>query len=280
MRALRIIITTLLLLVPAVSAGAGVIVETAPDPGVFSAVEAAARRWENALTARSSCLGTVTVAFEDLPSRRGEYRTREARVVIDVEVPAAEAPLVAGHELAHHAFVACGGYADPALAAAFYAAQGLPPDREWFDYSAGWSQTPAELFAEAMAVTLEGTTAHGTTITPAAVDVVARWMTGRPLSTPAPTTTTSTTTTTTLAPPPAASTTSPATATTPSVTGTPAPISAGPSAGAASIEPTPVDESVLGSSETGTANQPASVRLVRHLWRGDDEGRPSPPRID
>lgn len=200
MRAIGMSILATLLLFPALPAGATVSVQSdAPSAAVADAVGSAASRWERALSARAGCVGSVSITFEDLNARRGEYRTREAKVVIDIAVSASEAPRVAIHELAHHAFVACGGYADASLTSAFYAAQGLPENRGWFDYSAGWAATPAELFAEAMTAVIDGGTAHGVSVTSAAREVVSRWMKAQTLSVPATTTTTVAPTTTTVA---------------------------------------------------------------------------------
>lgn len=148
---------------------------------VVQTVDAAAARWWQSLSGRSGCVSAVSVVFEDLPARKGEYRTRAAAVVIDTGVPVSELARVAVHELAHHAFVSCGAYGDRDLKSAFYAAVGIPSDREWFDYTAGWSATPAELFAEAVTVVVEGASAHGLALNQAGVDVVRSWMQGSPI---------------------------------------------------------------------------------------------------
>ena len=104
MRAIGMSILAMMLLMPALPARADVIVDAdAAPPGVADAVSAAAATWEAALRGRSGCLRSVTISFEDLDARRGEYRTREARVVIDVAVSVSDAPRVVTHELAHHA---------------------------------------------------------------------------------------------------------------------------------------------------------------------------------
>jgi hypothetical protein len=259
-------ILAMLLLMPALPAQADFIVDAdAAPPGVADAVGVAAARWEASLAGRSGCLRPVTISFEDLDARRGEYRTREARVVVDIAVSVSDAPRVVTHELAHHAFIACGGYVDETLTAAFYSAQGLPLEREWFDYSAGWDANPAELFAEAMTAVIDGATAHGVAVTNAAKSVVQAWMEGRPLdSMPIPeattttstsTSTTTTTTTTTIAAPTSTTTTT----TTVAIEDTPDATVIGPPA--AGTNSTPVRE----ESRPAVSAQPAWSRLAAYI---------------
>ncbi len=89
------------------------------------------------------------------------------------------------HELSHHTFLACGAFADSDFGAAFYASQGLPEDRDWFDYTAGWVGSPAEHFAEAMAITISGSVEGGIAIGSETTAVVSRWLAGAPSTTPA-----------------------------------------------------------------------------------------------
>jgi hypothetical protein len=107
-------------------------------------------------------------------------------VVIDPYDKVAGMDAIVAHELSHHTFLACGAFADAEFTAAFYAAQGLPAGRDWFDYSAGWSGTPAEHFAEVMAVTVSGAGEGGIPISDEAVSLMARWLAGAPLTAPAP----------------------------------------------------------------------------------------------
>jgi len=125
------------------------------------------------------------MVLEPLPDRRGEYRTDTDQVVIDPDDGIDGMAGVVTHELAHHLFLACGAFADADFTAAFYAAQGLPRDRHWFDYSAGWSETPAEHFAEAVAVVIASSGEGGIAVTPEAVDIVTRWLAGAPIALPA-----------------------------------------------------------------------------------------------
>ncbi len=137
--------------------------------------------WEANLGARRACSAGVTVVFEDLSSRRGEYRPGSRTVAIDVGRPLSVLPATVGHELAHHTFLACGAFADASLTEAFYAAQGLPLSRGWFDYGDGWAATPAEHFAETMAVVTTGRSEGGIRVTAAARAVVAAWLAGAAL---------------------------------------------------------------------------------------------------
>lgn len=268
MRAIGMSILAMMMLLPALPADADFIVDAdAAPPGVADAVSAAASRWEAALSGRSGCLRSVTISFEDLDSRRGEYRTREARVVIDVAVPVSDAPRVVTHELAHHAFVACGGYVDESLASAFYAAQGLPADRGWFDYSAGWEQNPAELFAEAMTAVIDGGTAHGVVVTSAAKTVVMAWMAAQPLDSLAvPETTTTSTTTTTTIPPTTTTSTTTTTTIPPTTTTTVAPATTTTVVTSDGPPSHPISQSSTQSESSPSSRvDPASVRLAAYL---------------
>ncbi len=139
--------------------------------------------WEANLGARRTCSAGVVVVFEDLPDRRGEYRPGSRTVVVDVGRPLDALPATVSHELAHHTFLACGAFADPDLTERFYAAQGLPASRGWFDYGAGWAATPAEQFAETLALATTGRAEGGIRITDTARRVVAAWLAGSPLPT-------------------------------------------------------------------------------------------------
>jgi len=119
-------------------------------------VAQAYEQWNSNLGVRKTCSSGVSVIFEELSGRRGEYRTATGEVVIDPTDSADGMAAIVAHELSHHTFLACGVFADREFTEAFYAAQGLPFGRDWFDYSAGWTQTPAEHFAEAMATVIVG----------------------------------------------------------------------------------------------------------------------------
>lgn len=162
--------------------GSGVTAASVTAATVSTAVEAvvdqAHEQWFAGLGVRQSCSSGVSIVFEALPSRRGEYRTATEQVVIDPGDSLDGMDGVVIHELSHHTFLACGAFADADLTQAFYAAQGLPSGRDWFDYSLGWTQTPAEHFAEVMAVTLSGGGEGGITISSAAVEVISKWLAG------------------------------------------------------------------------------------------------------
>ncbi len=144
-------------------------------------VSDAAAIWEANLGVRRACSTGVTIVFEELPGRRGEYRPSSHTVALDPGRPLSGLPATVAHELSHHTFLACGAFADRQFTAAFYTAQGLPTSRGWFDYGAGWSATPAEHFAEAMAAVTTGRSEGGIRITSAARSVVAAWLAGTPL---------------------------------------------------------------------------------------------------
>ena len=148
-----------------------------------SVVDTAFAEWQDGLGVRRECSSGVTFVFEELSGRRGEYRTGSAVVVIDPSDDVDGMGSIVVHELSHHTFLSCGVFADVEFAAAFYAAQGIPADRDWFDYSAGWGATPAEHFAEAMAVTISGRGEGGIAVGAETQALVARWLSGAP---PAP----------------------------------------------------------------------------------------------
>lgn len=145
-------------------------------------VTQAYEQWSRGLGARQACSSGVTVVYEELSGRRGEYRTGEGRVVIDPTDSAEGLDAIVAHELSHHTFLACGAFADGDFTAAFYAAQGISAERDWFDYSAGWSATPAEHFAEGMAQLLVGSGEGGITIAAATQDLLVQWLAGAPIA--------------------------------------------------------------------------------------------------
>mgnify|MGYP001817955659 CR=1 FL=1 len=156
-------------------------------PEIQSVVDAAYADWQGSLGARQECSSGVSLVYDELPGRRGEYRTDSAQVVIDPTDSVAGMAAIVVHELSHHTFLACGVFADTDLSAAFYAAQGIPADRGWFDYSRGWSETPAEHFAEALAVTIGSSGEGDVVVGEETVTLLARWLAGAPVSEPAPT---------------------------------------------------------------------------------------------
>ncbi len=193
-------VVAMLLITAAIPAGATVTVDsTNGTPGAVASAEKGARLWQSALSARGGCLGNAAITFGQLSGRKGEYDTKTAIVTIDQDVADSKVAGVVIHELAHHAHLRCGAYADDAFTTAFYQAQGLPQSRGWFDYSAGWAATPAEIFAEAVAAVVIGKKPHAISVTGDALRVVEAWMKNRPLPdlTPAPASTSTTTTTTT-----------------------------------------------------------------------------------
>jgi hypothetical protein len=172
-----------MLIGPVLGSG-GAYADTAVSTETLTAVGQAYDEWDGHLGARQQCSSGATIVFEELSGRRGEYRTGSGEVVIDSTGSAHGLDSIVVHELSHHTFVACGAAADADLTAAFYAAQGLPTGRDWFDYSAGWSQAPAEHFAEALATIVVGSGEGGIPINSETVGVVSRWLAGAPATTP------------------------------------------------------------------------------------------------
>jgi hypothetical protein len=180
---IRVAATTLLILgsigvLPGVAAASPVTAE--------SVIAEAYQQWWNALGARQECASGVSITLGALPARQGEYQVSSRQVVID---PSGDLDTLAGtaiHELSHHAFIACGAFADQDLTGAFFAAQQLPPDRDWFDYSAGWEKAPVEHFAEAMTAAITGDGNNSIAVTPEAVSLVTRWLAAAPIATSPP----------------------------------------------------------------------------------------------
>lgn len=146
-----------------------------------TAVTQAYDQWSRSLGARQACSAGVTVVYEELSGRRGEYRTGDGQVVIDPTDSATGLNAIVAHELSHHTFLACGAFADAEFTDAFYASQGLPAQRDWFDYSAGWSAAPAEHFAEAMAAVIVGAGEGGIAVAASTKDLISRWLAGAPI---------------------------------------------------------------------------------------------------
>jgi hypothetical protein len=152
---------------------------------VTNIVAAAYDEWFGALGIRQACSSSVTIAYEEIDGRRGEYRTKTGQVIIDPTDSTDGLAAIVVHELSHHTFLACGAFADEDFTTAFYASQDLPENRDWFDYATGWSATPAEHFAEAMAVTIHGSGEGGIPVTEETTALVSRWLAGAPTTPPA-----------------------------------------------------------------------------------------------
>lgn len=146
-----------------------------------STVDGAIGVFEASFSARASCIGSAAVIFESLSGRKGEYRTAEGVVAVNPDREVGTMAATVYHELAHHVMLTCRAHRDSDFTAAFYAAQDIPADRGWFDGSAGWSGIPAEQFAEAAVVVVQGTVGGGIAISSEAVDVVRRWLNNQPM---------------------------------------------------------------------------------------------------
>jgi len=146
-----------------------------------SVIAEAYQQWWDALGPRQGCASGVTITLGALPSRRGEYRVATQQVVINPAGDLDTLPEIVVHELSHHTFIACGAFADENLTQAFLSAQQLPLDRDWFDYSAGWEQAPAEHFAEVMSVSIVGANTTTIKVTTEAVGVIRLWLAAAPI---------------------------------------------------------------------------------------------------
>jgi len=166
-------------------AGSTAALADTPSADVEAIVTSAYDQWYDSLGTRQDCSSSVSIIFEKVDGRRGEYRTRTGEVVIDPTDSTDGMAAIVIHELSHHTFLACGAFADQEFTSAFYASQGLPEGRDWFDYAAGWSATPAEHFAEAMAITISGSGEGGIPVGSETSALISRWLAGAPAAPPA-----------------------------------------------------------------------------------------------
>ena len=149
------------------------------SPDAVATVESAIRTFESTFSARAGCIGSASVIFEVLSGRKGEYRTAEAVVAVNPDREVSSMAATIYHELGHHLMLTCRAYRDSDFTEAFFAAQGIPSDRGWFDAGAGWSGIPAEHFAEAAVKIVQGSTDGRIPVSAEAVDVVRRWLNGQ-----------------------------------------------------------------------------------------------------
>lgn len=162
----------LFMAVTAPDAGAAVVSEANAPSGAMTVVVPAVDSFESYFWKFAACLGEPTIVFEDLPGRKGEYRVGLSTVALNPNRSVAEMPQVVVHELGHHLMVVCGIDQDRSFQEAFYASQGIPLGRGWYDYSNGWSATPAEQFSEAVSLIVLGTNTDRIGLSKAAVDLV------------------------------------------------------------------------------------------------------------
>jgi hypothetical protein len=168
--AVIILLTALTGAVPALAADVS---EAGAPEGAIAVVVPAVEAFEEVFAAFDACLGQPTILFENLPGRKGEYRVGLSTVALNPNRPVDGMAQVVVHELAHHLMIACGLDRDPAFRESFYLSQGLSLDRGWYDYSEGWSATPAEQFAEVATRYVLGMSGDRIRVESAALAVVA-----------------------------------------------------------------------------------------------------------
>jgi len=142
--------------------------------GAIDAIRPVAAAFEATLMPQNDCLTEASVTFEDLSGRLGEYRGNGS-IVINPNRPVDSMPATLAHELGHHFMLACSIQTDSGFKERFYAAQSLSLSRGWFDFSQGWSATPAEQFAEAVALYTTGYSDGRIGISAAALDLIAEF---------------------------------------------------------------------------------------------------------
>ncbi|MDH5420263.1 MAG: hypothetical protein OEY55_00505 [Acidimicrobiia bacterium] len=129
-------------------AHAALVTEATAPTGAMAVVVPAVNAFENSFSNYQKCLGEPTVVFEDLPGRKGEFPVGLSTVALNPEHSVDGVAQVVVHGLANHLMVESGIDHDKAFQDAFYASQGIPLGRGWYDYSGGWPATPAEQFSE------------------------------------------------------------------------------------------------------------------------------------
>lgn len=142
--------------------------------GAIYAVRPVAEAFEAALMPQNECLTEAIVTFEDLPGRFGEYRGNGS-IVINPNRAVDSMPTTLAHELGHHFMLACSIQTDSEFRERFYAAQGLSLAQSWFDSSSGWSASPAEHFAEAVALYTTGYSDGRIRISPTTLSLIAEF---------------------------------------------------------------------------------------------------------
>ena len=153
-------------------AQAALVTEANAPTGALAVVVPAVDAFENSFSNYQKCLGEPTIVFEDLPGRKGEYRVGLSTVALNPNRSVDDMAQVVVHELAHHLMIECGIDRDQSFQEAFYASQGIPLTRGWYDYSGGWSATPAEQFSEAVSLIVLGTNTGRITISKAPAELV------------------------------------------------------------------------------------------------------------
>ena len=147
------VIAFVVIIIPHQAQAAQYSTTNAPN-GAVAVITPAVEAFESTFSDRA-CLTEASITFEALSGRLGEYRGR-GQIVINPNRPIATMPATVSHELGHHLMIACLIHLDEDFTKRFYAAQGIPSARGWFDYSAGWGATPAEQFAEAVSLYATG----------------------------------------------------------------------------------------------------------------------------
>jgi hypothetical protein len=178
LRRVAVTLVAALVLMPAGRAQAQVvsIAASGASPKPLATVQAAVSAFEESVGG-IGCVGPAQVVFERI-KWRGEYRTTTATVAINPNRAAKSLTYTTVHELSHHAMISCGLYEDASFTTAFYESQGLPAERGWFDYSAGWAATPAEQFADALAFVITGHRDARIRLSSGTVTLVEGWLTG------------------------------------------------------------------------------------------------------
>lgn len=136
-------------------------------------------RFEAAFPAQRSCFTDVELELvADVPSGAARYVASDRLILIEIPTSPRRYVESLTHELAHHLDTSCG--AEPAIGAAFRAAQGIDPEVPWDDVEA-WEARPTEQYAEAVVEYVTGdryTHADIIDVSRGGVEIVKAWATG------------------------------------------------------------------------------------------------------
>lgn len=127
-----------------------------------------------AFPGRHRCLDDVELVGAWELEDRAQYDPDGPTVTVRIPATAAQLETSIVHELAHHLEFACPEHAE--VRGPFLVAQGLEADTDWFGGSS-WETTPSEQWATAVVehVLDRLDESAGVKVTPAGLDVIARW---------------------------------------------------------------------------------------------------------
>jgi hypothetical protein len=161
------------------------LIDSSVDQEFSELAQATWQQFLKSFETRKYCFGDVHLRAAYELNSRAAYDPPTATVTVLVPGSAARLSSALIHEWAHHVEFQCP--AQEELRAAFLAAQGCLPETEWRPDElpantpeSEWAEIPSEQYAEAAIVVVLGRRPIPTTVqvSPAAVQVLARWAAG------------------------------------------------------------------------------------------------------